>query len=318
MDRRPAQVTQMTPVTMALLLISALASAVAPRDIAFDDTRVFPESLGASRGGTLYIGSWKGIVYRARPGEALATPWIKPSSENGLLTILGVLPDDRAGWVWVCSVPAPAREPPAPGTSALMAFDMKTGEQRLNLPFPAPASVCNDITLAKDGTAYISDTPNGRIFRVRPQTKLLELFVHDEQLTGIDGIVFSGNGTLYANSVTSNRLWRIAIDRSGHVGAITQLTLSQPLNGADGFRLIRGNLFLLAENAAGRLDEVHISGDRATITVIKEGLDTPTSAIALGDTIYGVERKIEFVRNPELKGKDPGPFNVFALPLPSS
>jgi hypothetical protein len=306
------------PVAMALILIAALASAGAPRDIAFDDTRVFPESLGASRDGTLYIGSWKGIVYRARAGEALATPWIKPSPENGLLTILGVLPDDRAGWVWVCSVPAPAREPPAPGTSALMAFDMQTGEQRLNLPFPAPASVCNDITLAKDGTAYISDTPNGRIFRVRPRTKSLELFVQDEQLTGIDGIVFSGDGTLYANSVTSNRLWRIAIDRSGQVGAITQLTPSQPLNGADGFRLIRGNLFLLAENASGRLDEVHISGDRATITVIKEGLDTPTSAIALGDTIYGVERKIEFVRNPELKGKDPGPFKVFALPLPSS
>jgi sugar lactone lactonase YvrE len=199
-----------------------------------------------------------------------------------------------------------------------MAFDMKTGKQRLNLPFPAPTSVCNDITLAKDGTAYISDTPNGRIFRVRPQTKSLELFVQDEQLSGIDGIVCSGDGTLYANSVTSNRLWRIAIDRSGHVGAITQLTPSQPLNGADGFRLIRGNVFLLAENAAGRLDEVHISGDRATITVIKEDLDTPTSAIALGGTIYGVERKIEFVRNPELKGKDPGPFKVFALPLPSS
>ena len=302
----------------AASLIAALASASAPRDIAFDDTRVFPESLGASRDGTLYIGSWKGIVYRARPGEALATPWIKPSSENGLLTILGVLPDDRAGWAWVCSVPAPARDPPAPGTSALMAFDMKTGEQRLNLPFPAPASVCNDITLAKDGTAYISDTPNGRIFRVRPQTKSLELFVQNEQLKGIDGIVFSGDGTLYANSVTSNRLWRIAIDRSGHVGAITQLTPSQPLNGADGFRLIRGNDFLLAENASGRLDEVHISGDRATITVIKEGLDTPTSAIALGRTIFGVERKIEFVSNPELKGKDPGPFKVFALPLPSS
>jgi hypothetical protein len=302
----------------AASLIATLASASAPGDIAFDDTRVFPESLGATRDGTLYIGSWKGIVYRARPGETLATPWIKPSSENGLLTILGVLPDDRGGWVWVCSVPAPARDPPAPGTSALMAFDMKTGEQRLNLPFPAPASVCNDITLAKDGTAYISETPNGRIFRVRPQTKSLELFAQDEQLKGIDGIVFSGDGTLYANSVTSNRLWRIAIDGSGHVGAITQLTASQPLKGADGFRLIRGNVFLLAENAAGRLDEVHVSGDRATITVIKEGLDTPTSAIALGGTIYGVERKIEFVTNPELKGKNPGLFKVFALPLPTS
>jgi hypothetical protein len=79
-----------TPVIMAFILIAAVASAEAPRDIAFDDTRVFPESLGASADGTLYNGSWKGIVYRARPGETLATPWIKPSPENGLLTILGV------------------------------------------------------------------------------------------------------------------------------------------------------------------------------------------------------------------------------------
>jgi outer membrane protein assembly factor BamB len=303
------------PMTAALILIAAAAFAKEPRDIPFDDTRVFPESLGASRDGTLYIGSWKGIVYRARPGETLATPWIKPSANNGLLTILGVLPDDRAGWIWVCSVPAPAREPPARGISALMAFDMNTGEQKLNLPFPAPASVCNDISLAQDGTAYVSDTPNGRVFRVRSQS--LELLAQDEQLRGIDGIVFSGDGTLYANSVTSNRLWRIAIDRAGHVGAITQLILSKPLNGADGFRLIRGNAFLLAENTAGCLDEVRISGDRATITVIKQGLDTPTSAIVVGRTIYGVERKIEFVANPALKGRDPGPFKVFALPLPS-
>ena len=300
----------------AASLAAPPASTAAPRDIPFDDTRVFPESLGASHDGTLYIGSWKGIVYRARPGEVLATPWVRPSPENGLLTILGVLPDDRAGWVWVCSVPAPARDPPAPGTSALMAFDMKTGEQRLNLPLPAPASVCNDITLAQDGTAYMSDTPNGRIFRVRPRANALELVAKDERLTGIDGIVFSGDGILYANSVTSNRIWRIAIDRGGLVGTITQLTLSQPLNGADGFRLIRANDFLLAENAAGRLDEVHISGHRATIKVIKAGLDTPTSAIALGRTIYGVERKIEFVRNPALKDQDPGPFKIFSLPLP--
>src|SRR6202795_1548492 len=117
---RMASMKQLTGLLAAAAsLISALGSPSRPRDIAFDDTRVFPESLGASRDGTLYIGSWKGIVYRARQGEALATPWIKPRSENGLLTILGVLPDDRAGWVWVCSVPAPARDPPAPGISAL-------------------------------------------------------------------------------------------------------------------------------------------------------------------------------------------------------
>ena len=108
-------------------------------------------------------------------------------------------------------------------------------------PFPAPASVCNDITLAKNGAAYISDTPNGRIFRVSRGSKQLELFAQDDQLKGIDGIVFSGDGTLYANSVTTNKLWRIAIGKDGKVGAITEITPSEPLKGADGFRSISGN-----------------------------------------------------------------------------
>jgi hypothetical protein len=33
--------TQTTPVTMAFILIAAMASAGTPHDIAFDDTRVF-------------------------------------------------------------------------------------------------------------------------------------------------------------------------------------------------------------------------------------------------------------------------------------
>jgi sugar lactone lactonase YvrE len=197
-----------------------------------------------------------------------------------------------------------------------MAFDLKTGAQKLNLPFPGPAGVCNDITLAKDGTAYISDTPTGRIFRVRPRSTELELFAEDPQFKGIDGIVFSEDGTLYINSVTTNRLWRIVIAPDGKMGAVTELTPSQPLRGADGFRLIAGNRFLLAENAAGSIDEVDIEGNQARVKVLKGGLKTPTSAIRVKNTLYAVERKIEYVRNPALKGHDPGPFTVLALPLP--
>ena len=124
----------------AAMLVACKASVGATLpDVTIDDTLVFPESLSAAADGSLYIGSWKGIVYRALPGQTKATPWIRPSAENGLLSILGVLVDDRQGRVWVCSVPAPTREPPAPGTSSLMAFDLKTGVQQLNLPLPAPA-----------------------------------------------------------------------------------------------------------------------------------------------------------------------------------
>ncbi len=285
-------------------------------EVTIDDTGVFPESLTAAADGALYMGSWKGVVYRAAPKQIRATAWIQPSAQNGILSILGVLADDRRGVLWVCSVPAPNREPPAPGTTALMAFDLKSGAQKLNLPFPEPASVCNDITLAKDGTAYVSDTRNGRIFRIHPKASELELFAEDLQFKGIDGIVFSGDGTLYANSVTTNKLWRIAIGRDGKFGAVTELIPSQPLKGADGFRLLAGDRFLLTENAGGTLDEVDVTGNRATVKVLKDGLMMPTSAIRVKNTIYAVERKFDYVRKPELKGEDPGPFIVLAFPVP--
>jgi sugar lactone lactonase YvrE len=170
---------------------------------------------------------------------------------------------------------------------------------------------------ALDGAAYISDTPNGRIFRVRPRSNELELFAEDPQFKGIDGIVFSGDGTLYINSVTTNKLWRIGIGPDGKMSTVTELTPSQPLQGADGFRLIAANRFLLAENAAGNIDEVDIEGSQAKVAVLKAGLKTPTSAIRVKNAIYAVERKFEYVRNPALKGQDPGGFTVLALPLPS-
>jgi hypothetical protein len=304
----------MTLVPLLGLLQTAAAAGLP--DVTIDDTLVFPESLDASANGTLYIGSWKGIIYRSLPGTSSAKPWVQPSAENGLLSVLGVLVDEKRGQVWVCSVPAPNREPPAPGTSALMAFDIKTGAQRALLPLPAPASVCNDITLAKDGTAYVSDTPNGRIFKVPHGTNTLELFMQDDRLKGVDGIVFSGDGKLYVNLVTNNTLWRIGMTGDGKPDGLTPITPSQPVDGPDGFRLVAGNRFVLEENRSGRLDEVTISGDTAAITVLKDGLMTPTSAVAFKHTIYAVERKFDYVKKPELKGKDPGPFKVLALPLP--
>ncbi len=307
----------MTRLTLPILCViwHAVPAATRP-SVTIEDTGVFPESLTAAADGTLYMGSWKGVIYRALPKQTKATAWISPTAQNGLLSVLGVLADDRRGVLWVCSVPAPTREPPAPGVTALMAFDLKNGQQKLNLPFPSPASVCNDITLAKDGKAYVSDTPNGRIFRIGPKAGELELFAEDLQFKGIDGIAFSGDGSLYINSVSTNKLWRIVIGKDGKMGAVTELTPSQALHGPDGMRLLSGNRFLLAENSAGRLDEMDVAGDTATIKVLREGLQTPTSAIRVKDTIYAVERKFDYVRKPELKGQDPGPFTVLAMPVP--
>jgi sugar lactone lactonase YvrE len=291
------------------------ANARALPDVVLDDTNVYPESMSATKDGTLFIGSIKGIVFRAKPGDSKAVPWIKPTPENGLLSLLGVLVDERSGTLWTCSSPNPFRNPPAVGTAALMAFDLRTGKQKDAYPFPPPASACNDITISRDGTAYASDTPNGRIFTLKRGAKSLELFAQDDRLKGIDGIVFSGDGTLYVNIVTKGLLLRVDRTPTGGLGAITQLTTSVPLAGPDGFRLIRDRTFLLAEGTGGRIDAVTIDGDHADIKLLRDGLVSPPAVTLIGRTAYALEGKIGYLFDPKLKGQDPGVFKAYAIPL---
>jgi hypothetical protein len=296
-------------------ILAAGSAWASPHDVRIDDVNVYPESLSSGPDGSLYIGSMKGIVFRARPHAAMAEPWIQPTAENGVLSLLGVLVDARSNTLWLCSSPSPLRSPPAVGVASLMAFDLKTGARKGAWPFPAPASACNDITIGKDGSAYASDTPNGRIFLLKPHAKALELFAEDPKLKGIDGIVFSGDGVLYANIVSRGALVRIDRGKDGRFAGVTELKLSQPVAGPDGFRLISGHRFLLAEGNSGKVDEAVIEGDEATIKVLKEGLVSPPGVTLVGGTAYAIEGKIMYLIDPKLKGQSPGAFFARAIPL---
>jgi len=307
--------------SLRFVLLSLLCAAVGCAearplpDVVIDDTNVYPESMSAAKDGRIYIGSIKGIIFRAEPGSGKAEPWIKPTPENGLLSLLGILVDERSKTLWACSAPNPLRNPPAVGVSALVAFDLRTGAEKGSYPFPPPASVCNDITVAHDGTVFASDTPNGRIFKLPRGAHSLELFAEDERLKFIDGLVFSGDDTLYVNIVTKGLLLRVDRTPSGGLGAITQLTTSAPLAGPDGFRLIRDHTFLLAEGNGGRIDEVTINGDNVDVKVLREGLVSPPAVTLVGKTAYALEGKIRYLIDPKLKGQDPGVFEAYAVPL---
>jgi hypothetical protein len=65
--------------------------------------------------------------------------------------------------------------------------------------------------------------------------------------------------------------------------------MDAPVKGPDGMRAVNGKL-LLAENGAGKVDALTINGDTAHVTVLKDGLNTPTAVEPAGDTIWIGER----------------------------
>lgn len=291
----------------------------APRgDILIDGQGVHPESVTSTPQGTLFTGSVPGIIYRAGPGETVAKPFIIPDSHNGLRSVLGVLADPDSGRLWVCSVPnsfGPRSATPA-APSEVAAFALDSGKLVGRWPFPAPGGTCNDIAIARDGSAYASDTPGGRILRLAKGGSALEVVASDDRLKGIDGLAFGADGALYLNNVQRNELWRADLPAGSKPLQLTLLKASEKMGGPDGLRHIGGNRFLQAEGTSGRATLVTVNGNDATIVVLRDGLNSSPGITLVGHTVYVVEGKIQYLFNPELRGKDPGPFKAIAIPLP--
>ncbi len=291
------------------------AAASGLRDIRIADTAVFPESLTSTRDGTVFAGSIKGIVYRADPGADVALPWIEHSETNGILSILGVLADENSNTLWLCSVPNFFGPERSQGVSALIAFDLDSGDFKGRHDLPPPASACNDISIAPNGAAYISDTPNGRLLVLDPGAADLRLAGQDDALVGIDGLAFSGDGTLYVNNVQRNTILRVALDANGDMAGLSVLQLSHELQGPDGFRLIEGRRFLQAESGTGRVGILTIEGDEARLEVLRDDLMSAPGATLVGDTVYVIDNDMRYLFDPALSGQDHGPFILKAIPL---
>lgn len=312
--------TMKTPTTAILALTLATLATTAcaerdPGDIRIADTSVYPESVTSSADGTIYIGSVKGKVYRALPDDNVAHAWIRHSPENGILTILGVLADDAHNTLWLCSAPNFFGPERSEGVTALHAYDLQSGAQKGKWDFPG-GGTCNDIAIAPDGTAFASDTAGGRILTLAPGANELTVWGSDPSLVGIDGLAFSGNGTLIVNNVRTHELIRVDRNADGSMGKLTRLELDLELDGPDGIRLVSGNRFIQAEGNAGRIHFADIDGDRATITVLDDTLLSSPGVTVVGNTAYAIESNIQYLLDPTLRGQEPEMFVLKAIALP--
>ena len=308
------------PLILALAAVWSTAQAADVDVVTIDDNGVYPESVTSTKAGDLIIGSFaKGAVYRSAAGATRATLWLDPK-KTGLASVLGVFADERSNTLYVCSiVPPEARKQPEllrPELSALRTFDLKTGALKANYPMPDPdMALCNDIGVGKDGAAYITDTTGARILRLIKGGTTLEVWAKDDRLAGADGVAVDKD-VLYVNTVTTSRLFRIAIGHDGSAGPVVELQPSIPLNKPDGMRSLGGNEFLMAESApvVGRISEVTVNGDKAVLKVLK--VDPGVTAMTrVGKKVWVNNAKFSYRTDAALKDKSPEPFTEYAIPL---
>jgi sugar lactone lactonase YvrE len=183
-------------------------------------------------------------------------------------------------------VPQPSN--PQNRHTSVRGFDYSTGAQKLRWNLPGENSTCNDLMVGPDKALYFTDTANGKLYRLPAGSKDAEIFLEDRTLNGVDGIIFL-DGVLYVNNVIFNKLYRIPVDSSGKPGKPVDIWIDQPVRGPDGLRAVNGKL-LLAENANGKADILTINADRASVKVLKDGLNMPTAVEPAGDVIWITER----------------------------
>jgi sugar lactone lactonase YvrE len=307
--------------------IAALITAGPARaaNVVVPGTTDFPESMTASADGTLFFSSFgNGRVWRAKPGETQASEFIK-SGSNGLSSALGVLADDKSNTLYVCSDNFSAAGIKIPGGTAtsLKLFDLKTGEAKGSIPTPGSPTLCNDIVVANDGTAYVSDSFSGQILRLKPGANAFEVWTQDprwkvEGKAQLDGIAMLADGAIYTNIFEGDGLYRIPVNADGSAGAITKIQTSRPLYHSDGLRAFGPNKLIMVEGETkGNLDLITVDGDNAKIETIKDGFDGPVSLVQVGDQIYVLDVPLRYLLGPEAQAKKPPPpFKASTVPAP--
>jgi sugar lactone lactonase YvrE len=274
---------------VSVALLMSFVQAASAADILIGDAKSQPESLTVAPGGVLIVGSASSpFVYKVRPGSTTAEKFIDASAEGPGTFFFGMLADASTNTLWTCQLtPVLNTTPPARHTT-LRSFDLTTGAAKIRWNLPGDNNVCNDFAIGPDKALYITDTFPGRIFRLPAGASAAELYLEHRTLSGVDGITFL-DGVLYVNNVVYNKLYRIPVDATGKPGTPVDIWIDQPIKGPDGMRAAHGKL-LVAENGSGKISALTINGDKASLTVLKDGLDTPTGVEPAGDTIWIAER----------------------------
>lgn len=302
--------------------VSAHAHAGDLTRIEVPGTTAYPESIAAAADGTLYAGSLaSGGIVAIKPGATKAEPFIAPGA-FGSRSTFGLLVDDKSGLLWVCSNDVSGLGIAGPGNatgSHLIAFDIKTGEGKIDAAFPAGPALCNDLAIDADGSIYVTNSLAPQILRLAKGSNKLEVWHEDPQWTppekgpGLDGIATGGDGNIYVNTYIKGELFRLDV-KDGKGGKVTKLSTSRPLVQADGLRTLSGTTFLMAEGG-GTVDRVTISGDAATIETLKDGLADPTGVALVNGQLYITEGQLSHLFAAATKGPPSLPFYVTAVPF---
>ena len=293
-------------------------SAAVPAEIAIPGEKIYPESITAAPDGRLFIGSIAARqIFTVKAGGAAAVPWVGADSEPSL-GVYGVFADAGSNTLWACFSSFPGSDKTAQAPSALASYDLQTGKSKARYLLPTRGAFCNDIAVASDGTAYVTDTDNMAIDRLKQGDSRLTVWAGNGSF-GPKGGVLDGisvvAGRVIVNTLETSKVFAVPINSDGSAGSISQLVLSRPILEPDGMRKFGEDGVLIIESGGqGRLSRLVIKGNSATVTTLKEGYpDGPVSVAVVATTGYVLEGQLGALFGPARPAQPSKPFHATAV-----
>ena len=221
--------------------------------------RLHPEGVTYSPGQNRFlVGSvTHGTVSVVQPSGSVRTLVDDPA----LITTMGLAVDVRRGRLLVVNGDVDISDRSTPDTigrtAALGIYDLRTGRRiayhDLAALDPDHDHFGNDVAVAEDGTAFVTDSFSGAVYRV-PLHGRASILIRDDRLmpagggNGANGIVLHPGGFLLIAHSSGHALYRLAGDR------LTQVRVDQEIGAPDGLLLDRnGTLHTVDNTAANRV-----------------------------------------------------------------
>ena len=310
-------------VALTLPLGAAGASAAKPKDgrkapkgkasftYALPGERVFPEGIAVA-GRRYYVSSTTdGTIFRGSLKGRAAEVFL-PGGADGRTTAVGVKVD-REGRLYVAGG----------ATGSIFVYDTRT--RRLIRRFDTgTGGFLNDIAIARDGTAYATDSQRPFLFRIPESdvqagtgdTVALAPFVNQYAGFGpgfnANGIVALDPDTLIYVDSTPGTLYRVDVP-TGTVQAIDLGGAS--VAGGDGLAL-KGRRLYVVRNAAERVVQIRLAGDLRSGRIRSETTDPtfafPTTAALAKGRLLVVNSQFD----KRSSGQAPEPFTVSSIKRP--
>jgi sugar lactone lactonase YvrE len=267
-------------------VLATTAPSLHPEGVAYDPTRC-AFLLSSVRHGTVSVVRGDGSV------RTLA-------SDPRIVSTLGIDVDAARNRFLVAVADLGAGERSTPETTMALSgvgiFELSTGRLRKLVDLAAVAGpglhAANDLAIAPDGTAYVTDPLSDALLRIdvhgRASVLVRDPRFHDAtQPTsfGLNGIVWHPHGYLLAVKSWGGELFRVA---TGKHPQVLQVDLDQPIHNGDGLLLRPDGTLLAVTNPLGplgisavRLLHSHNQWrDATTIRLLPWADPAPTTAAA--------------------------------------